>query len=126
MFSPLRSEPLPLCFRYIMNGSTFSESQALQPRAVAIRRAATSGVVIMKKPILFLLLALGAGLSLATAAPDAPGPDFAARASSRDGGGAQEDPASSPQALCRQVEVQLDEGYGVSRRETRVVCDDNP
>jgi hypothetical protein len=29
---------------------------------------------------------------------------------------------STLQALCREVDVALDEGYGVSRHETRVVC----
>lgn len=31
--------------------------------------------------------------------------------------------APSPQALCKEVEVPLDEGYGVSARERRVVCE---
>lgn len=31
--------------------------------------------------------------------------------------------ARSPQALCKEVEVPIDEGYGVSRHERRVVCE---
>lgn len=93
-------------------------------------RAVNSGVVIMKKPVLFLLLAFSAGLSLATAAPSGRDPSnsgLTASAASREPEGAERDrDAPSPQAMCRQVEVQLDEGYGVSSRETRLVCEENP
>lgn len=30
------------------------------------------------------------------------------------------------QAKCREMEVQIDEGYGVSGRETRIVCRETP
>lgn len=39
---------------------------------------------------------------------------------------AREQTDSSPQAICKQVEVQLDEGYGVSSQETRVICQESP
>lgn len=81
----------------------------------------------MKKPIL-CLLALSAGLSLASAF-DGSIFGFADAAASRQRPAAQEgeeQDSSSPQALCRQVQVQLDEGYGVSSQETRVICQDNP
>ncbi|PWB83056.1 MAG: hypothetical protein C3F11_08610 [Methylocystaceae bacterium] len=75
----------------------------------------------MKKPALFLL-ALGSGFALAGGAPSAldrslPADQPATQERSED--------LPSPQALCKQVEVKLDEGYGVSGRETRVVCDQN-
>lgn len=85
----------------------------------------------MKKPIL-LLLALSAGLSLACAASSAL--DGSILGSAAAAPPAQERPAgqnsasdgASPQALCRQVEVPLDEGYGVSSREKRIVCQESP
>lgn len=84
----------------------------------------------MKKPLL-ILLALGAGapLSCAAAGPfDLPLLDWLSPAPE------PEQPvgkkgvrrAESPQAVCKEVEVQVDEGYGVSQRERRIVCDDTP
>ncbi|MBG0809545.1 hypothetical protein IY145_09155 [Methylosinus sp. H3A] len=80
----------------------------------------------MKKPLLFVF-ALGAGLAAARADSKALEfslfdwlpflhEDAAEKKETRR--------APSPQALCKEVEVPLDEGYGVSRRERRVVCED--
>lgn len=81
----------------------------------------------MKKPILFIL-ALASGLSLASAATSALDGSifgFVDSTPSRERP-AQGKADDSPQALCKEVEVQLDEGYGVSGQETRVICQQNP
>ncbi|HEY8261242.1 MAG TPA: hypothetical protein VIG55_08525 [Methylosinus sp.] len=76
----------------------------------------------MKKPLL-ILLALGAGLSPAGAGPfELPFLDFLSPTPDQPGAEAQRR-ADSPQAVCKEVDVAVDEGYGVSRRERRVVCD---
>jgi hypothetical protein len=80
----------------------------------------------MKKPLLFAFI-VGAGLAAASAQSKALEfsvfdwlpflhEDAAEKKDARR--------ARSPQALCKEVEVPLDEGYGVSRRERRVVCED--
>jgi len=80
----------------------------------------------MKKPLLFAF-ALGAALASASARSKAVEfslfdwlpflhEDAAEKKDTRH--------ARSPQALCKEVEVPLDEGYGVTRRERRVVCDE--
>lgn len=81
----------------------------------------------MKKSILFVL-ALSAGLSLASAATSALDGSIFGLADSTPARErpAQEKAEDGPQALCKQVEVQLDEGYGVSGQETRIVCQQNP
>ncbi|MBY6242762.1 hypothetical protein [Methylosinus sp. Sm6] len=81
----------------------------------------------MKKPLL-ILITLVAGLSLTRADAGtfefplldwlAAGPDEPASKEARR-------PAASPEALCKEVDVRVDEGYGVSGREKRVVCDDD-
>jgi hypothetical protein len=82
----------------------------------------------MKMPLL-ILFALGAGLSPMRAAADP------SEFSLLDWlGTAVDQPpalkkgerrAASPEALCKEVEVPVDEGYGVSARERRVVCEDD-
>jgi hypothetical protein len=77
----------------------------------------------MKKSLLFLF-ALGAGLSLPhgeAAAFDLV--DWLASVFDQPAEKAQDRRDPSPQALCKQIEVPVDEGYGISRRETRRVCD---
>ncbi|CAN2534921.1 MAG TPA: hypothetical protein VIF40_05185 [Methylosinus sp.] len=80
----------------------------------------------MKKPLLFAF-AVGAGLAAASVQSKALEfslldwlpflrEDVAEKKDARR--------VRSPQALCKEVEVPLDEGYGVSRRERRVVCED--
>jgi hypothetical protein len=79
----------------------------------------------MKKSLVFSL-ALGAGLTLACAASSALDgsifgvrqPAIAARAQPA----GQENAGEAPG--CRRVEEALDEGYGVSRRVTRLVCEE--
>jgi hypothetical protein len=82
----------------------------------------------MKKPLL-ILLALGAGapLSCAQAGPfDFPLLDWLSPTPEQPVGKKGARRADSPQAVCKEVEVQVDEGYGVSQRERRIVCDDTP
>jgi hypothetical protein len=75
----------------------------------------------MKKPLL-ILLALGAGLPSASAGPfELPFLDWLSPSPDQPATGAERR-ADSPQAVCKEVDVPVDEGYGVSRRERRVVC----
>lgn len=79
----------------------------------------------MKKPLLFAFV-VGAGLAAASARSMALETslfdwlpflhDDAAEKKDAPRGG-------SAQALCKEVEVPIDEGYGVSRHERRVVCE---
>jgi hypothetical protein len=76
----------------------------------------------MKKPLL-ILFALGAGLSSAGAGPfELPLFDWLSPTPDRPAAGSERR-ARSPEAVCKEVDVPVDEGYGVSRRERRVVCD---
>jgi hypothetical protein len=54
----------------------------------------------------------------ATATPDSAEQSRAPNTTPRNG--------ASAQANCRRIVVELDEGYGVSRHETRYVCEPNP
>ncbi|WP_018267391.1 MULTISPECIES: hypothetical protein [Methylosinus] len=79
----------------------------------------------MKKPLLlaFFVAAALAGASVRSMALEASlfdwlpflHEDSAEKKDARHG--------ASPQALCKEVEVPVDEGYGVSRHERRVVCE---
>jgi hypothetical protein len=82
----------------------------------------------MKKPILFVFI-VSVGVFVSRAAPHAFDDLLFGLADHRP---ATERPTTEkadnggPQAICRQIEVEIDEGYGVSGRETRVVCQDGP
>ncbi|ATQ68099.1 MULTISPECIES: hypothetical protein [Methylosinus] len=81
----------------------------------------------MKTPLL-ILTTLVAGLSLTRA--DA-GPfsfplfDWLSPGQEEPTPGKSGRRAASPEALCREVDVAVDEGYGVSSREKRVICEDD-
>jgi hypothetical protein len=68
------------------------------------------------------LLTILAALLLAAVRSEAFEPPFFAAAPEASPASQQPRFDPSMQAICKQVEVALDEGYGVSRHETRYVC----
>jgi hypothetical protein len=90
-------------------------------------RKTSNGMI--KNGILALVVYFAFYASSLAAAPEAPIAPLATRAGVAEPPGSQaseQPPAdASLQAACRELEVEIDEGYGVSSRERRFVCGDS-